>query len=230
MAVEQIKKGTYRFYLIDDELELPSVTTILTLLPKPRIVLWAVIQTIKFLIARGNLGQDAVSEGFVFHKRLLESLGAEGTNIHDLIEAYLTKGTECDHNALTRFKVFEKQKGYKSEAVEVVVWDDAENYRTAGTADLIGSCYDIPIVLDIKTSKAIRLSHKIQACIYRDLYEKRTGKKGYQSGVLLIPRDNKRKWEFHINTPEEEIVYRKIFKLLTGLFHILLSVGELDLT
>lgn len=230
MAVERIKRGIYRFYKIRSGVELPSVTTVLGLLPKPKIVLWAVMHTIKFLIKKGNLSQDSVSEGFVFHKKLLSSLADEGTNIHDIIEDYLTKQKESDHDALARFKKFEQQNGFECEEVEVTVWDESEDYKSAGTSDLIGACYGNKIVIDIKTSKAIRLSHKIQACIYRDMYEKRTGKTGYQSGVLLIPRDSKRKWEFYMNSPEEEKIFRAIYKLLTGLFHILLDIGELDLT
>lgn len=233
MDVKRIKRGTYRFYqfkIKGRDIDLPAVTTILTLLPKPRIVLWAVLQTIKFLVKKGNLEKETVSQGYSFHKQLLSSLADEGTNIHDIIEAYLTKGTESSHDALKRFRDFERQSGYKSEAVEVVVWSEDEDYQSAGTADLIGSCHGLPIVLDIKTSKAIRLSHKIQACIYRDLYEKVTGKAGYSSGVILIPRDKRQKWELHINTPEEEAQYRLIYKLLSGLFHLLYGMDELDLT
>lgn len=229
MEIKRVQRGIYRFYRVGED-ELPSVTCILNLLPKPKIVLWAVIQTIKFLIKKGDLGQETVSQGFMFHKQLLESLAEEGTNIHNIIEDYLTKKKESDHDVLVRFKKFELQNGFKVQGVEQIVWDKDLNYNSAGTTDLIGSCYDINLVIDIKTSKEIRLSHKIQACIYRDMFEKRTGKTGYKSAVLLIPRDSKKKWEFYINTPEEEQTFRKIYSLLTNLFHILLDIREIDLT
>lgn len=230
MSIERIQRGIYRFYKLDSGIELPSVTCVLGLLPKPKIVLWAVIQTIKFLVSKNNLSKATVSEGFSFHKTLLNSLAEEGTNIHNIIEDYLVKKKESSHNSLDRFKKFEIQKGFKIEEVEKVVWDTSCDYNSAGTADLIGSCFGINIVLDIKTSKAIRLSHKIQSCIYRDMYEKNTGKSNYQSGVLLIPRDSKSKWELYINSPEDELIFRKIYSLLTKLFKLLLDIKELDLT
>jgi len=228
--LEKIQRGSYRFYKLPTGKELPSVTTVLSILPKPKIILWAVMQTIKFLIGRGNLGQDAVSEGYVFHKKLLDLLAQEGTDIHNLVEDYLDKGKDSTNDALVRFKEFEKQKCYKSDAVEVQVWDEAQDKQTAGTLDLVGSCFNMPIVLDIKTSKKIRLSHKIQSCIYRDMYETRTGKTGYSSGVLLIPRNSKTNWELYINSPQDELTYRKIFSLLTQLFQNLLQLKELELT
>jgi len=230
MEVSRFKRGAYRFYRVKPGVELPSVTSILTLLPKPKIVLWAVMQTIKYLVGKGNLSQDTVFEGFVFHKKLLDSLAEEGTNIHEIIEDYLIKHKESDHEVLGRFKKFEQQNGFTIEAVELTLWDESPDYQSAGTADLIGALFGNPIVLDIKTSKAIRLSHKIQSCIYRDMFEKRTGKKGYSSGVLLLPRDSKKKVELYVNTPAEEGNFRAIFSHLTKLFQLLLKIKELDLT
>jgi hypothetical protein len=231
VAIERYNKGTYRFYNIEGVGELPSVTTVLGMLPKPKIVLWAVLQTIKFLKERGDLSKTSTSLGFVFHKKLLQLLAKEGTDIHNLIEVYATKGEDSDHDAVKRYKKFEKDSGFVCEKAEIVVWDN-EEYKSAGTLDLIGKCSHIPIIWDLKTSKAIRLSHKIQSCIYRDMYCKMHGidPKEMKSGVLLIPRDAKRKWDSHINSPAEEETYRKIFKLLSALFHILLEIGDLDLT
>lgn len=231
MEIKRYNKGTYRFYDIDGKFELPSVTTVLNMLPKPKIVLWAVLQTIKFLKERGDLSRTSTSLGFVFHKKLLQLLAQEGTDIHGLVEDYAMERKESDHNAVKRYKEFEASAGFVCEKVEETVWDEVD-YKSAGTADLIGRCSHIKILLDLKTSKAIRLSHKIQACIYKDMYCKKYGidPKDMKSGVLLIPRDMKKKWDYHINAEEEEVIYRKIFRLLSSLFHILWDIDELDLT
>ena len=51
-----------------------------------------------------------------------------------------------------------------------------------------------------------------------------------RSGIILLPRVNKEKWEVYINTSEEEIIFRKIFNLLSKLFYILMDIGDLELT
>ena len=231
MKIEKYMRGSYRFYNIHDKYDLPSVTTILGLLPKPKLIFWAVANTIKFLKARGDLSKASTSLGYVFHKKLLDSLSQEGTNIHNIIQAYILKGKDSDHNALARYKKFELQSGFKCDLVEHVVWDH-EEYKSAGTTDLIGSCSHIKILFDIKTSKAIRLSHKIQTCIYKDMYckQNKLDRETVKSGIILIPRVNKKKWEVYINTSEEEIIFRKIFNLLSKLFYILMDIGDLELT
>jgi len=231
MQIKKYKRGAYRFYDIGDQITLPSVTTILGLLPKPKLILWAVSNTIKFLKSRGDLSKTSTSLGFVFHKKLLDSLSQEGTNIHNIVQDYIRTGKKSEHNALERYKKFELQSGFKCDLIEHTVWDN-EDYKSAGTADLIGSCSHIKILFDIKTSKAIRLSHKIQTCIYRDMYCKQKGLdvKEVKSGIILLPRDKKKVWEIYINTVDEEIIFRKIFMLLRQLFQILLDIGDLDLT
>jgi len=230
MNINVRNKGSYRFYDIENIGDFPSVTTIIGILPKPKIVLWAVMQTIKFLKERGDLSKTSTSLGFVFHKQLLNSLAKEGTNIHKIIEDYVTKQKDNDHNALTRYKEFEKQYDFKCEHSELVVWDKDE-YKTAGTVDLVGKSSHIPILFDIKTSKAVRLSHKIQSCIYKELYCKlnKIDSSTMKSGVLLIPRDKPKKWDVYINTQDEEKIYLRIFKILSELFYMLIDLKELDL-
>ncbi len=229
--IKVYNKGSYRFYDIENEGSFPSVTTILGLIPKPKIVLWAVIQTIKFLKERGDLSKASTSMGFIFHKQLLNLLAKEGTDIHKIIEDYELDGKENKHSALTRYKEFKRKFDFHCEHNEIVVWDK-EIYKTAGTVDLIGKCSHIPTLWDLKTSKAIRLSHKIQSCIYKEMYCKLNNidSSTMKSGVLLIPRDKPKIWDTYINTPEEEKIYLRIFKLLNELFFILLDLKELDLT
>lgn len=230
MKIKRYKKGSYRFYNINEKVELPSVTSILSLLPKPGLILWAVMNTISFLKKRGNLSKTSTSLGFVFHKKLLDSTAKEGSEIHDLVEAYALNRKESEHNAVTRYKKFESESGFICEKIEETLWDTGL-LRAAGTADLIGKCSDIAIVFDIKTAKQIRLSHKIQAAVYKALYCLKNGLDfdSVKSGVLLIPRDKVRVYDYYINTKEEEDTYLEIFKVLRNLFDLLVKVGDIDL-
>ena len=230
MKITKIQKGDYRFYRIENK-EYPSVTSILSLLPKSGLIFWAVFKTIEFLKEKGTLSKSATSEAYGFHKRLLSSLAQQGTEIHTLIEEYAQKGKDSKHNSVKRFKDFQEQHNFVYTSSEQTVYD-WEYYRTAGTLDLFGTVFDTPIVIDLKTSKEIRLSHKIQATVYKDMYCKLNNidKKEIKSGVLLIPRDRVKKWDFHINSEKEEEDYRKIFRLLSILFQSLLKINEINLT
>ena len=77
MKIEKYNRGSYRFYNIHNKYDLPSVTTILGLLPKPKLIFWAVANTIKFLKAHGDLSKASTSLGYVFHKKLLDLVKLE---------------------------------------------------------------------------------------------------------------------------------------------------------
>ena len=96
---------------------------------------------------------------------------------------------------------------------------------------MFGKCNDFPIVWDLKTSKEIRLSHKIQSAVYKFMYCKlnKLDLNKVKSGVLLIPRDKPRTWDMYINTFEEEKLYLTIFTLLSNLFKILLNLNEMEI-
>lgn len=229
ITYERIQKGEYRFYkqLADGQptgQEYVSVTSCLSILPKPGIILWAVMQTVKYIAQKKSLSDKILGEAFHFHKQLLALLANEGTEDHNNIEHYLKTGEVVDpeDTSLKRFFQWEKESGFQMEATELMLGND--KLRSAGTADLIGHCSGVGMVIDLKTSKAIRLSHKIQAVVYKYMY----GEHQRKAGILLIPRDAKKKWEFYILTDEEEKTYLKIYFLLSQLFYILWDLGEID--
>lgn len=222
--LERVQKGEYRFYRnLETGQEYVSVTSCLSILPKQGIILWAVMNTIKYIAQKKSLSDKIMGEAFHFHKQLLSLLAHEGTEDHNNIEAYL-KGEWVDETdcSIKRFKEFEAQYGFQMESTELMLCSD--KLRSAGTADLIGNCNGIGMVIDLKTSKAIRFSHKIQAVVYKYMY----GEHDRKSAILLIPRDAKRKWDFYILTPEEEQLCLKIYFLLSQLFYLLWDAGEID--
>jgi hypothetical protein len=228
VMLERIQKGEYRFYrkLVDGQPtgeEFISVTACLSILPKPGIILWAVMQTVKYIAQKQSLSDKVMGEAFHFHKQLLSLLASEGTEDHNIIEDYL-KGIAVDETdtSIKRFKEFEAECDFHMEATELMLYND--KLRSAGTADLIGHCSGVGMVVDLKTSKAIRLSHKIQAVVYKYMY----GEHHRKAAILLIPREAKKKWEFYILTEEEEKTYLKIYFLLSQLFYMLWDLGEID--
>ena len=223
--LQRVKVGEYRFYeKIATKERFISVTSCLSILPKPGIILWAVMQTVKYIKQKQSISDKILGEAFHFHKDLLVLLANEGTEDHNIIEHYLLTGEIRDPKdpSIIRFKKWEEESGFKIEHTELMLSND--RLKSAGTADLIGKCSSVGMVVDLKTSKAIRLSHKIQAAVYKYMY----GEHDRRAAILLIPRDMKRKYEFYILTREEEQLYLKIYYLLSQLFYLLWDLGEID--
>jgi len=222
--LERVQKGEYRFYRnVETGQEYVSVTSCLSLLPKPGVIMWAVMNTIKFIVQKQSLSDKIMGEVFYFHKQLLALLANEGTEDHNIIEDYL-QGRAVDEadNSIVRFKEFEKNYDFQMEATELALCND--KLRSAGTMDLLGNCSGVGMVIDLKTSKAIRFSHKVQAVVYKYMY----GEHDRKAAILLIPRDKKRKWDFYILTDEEEKQCLQVYFLLQQLFYILWDAKEID--
>jgi len=222
--LERVQKGEYRFYRnVETGQEYVSVTSCLSLLPKPGVIMWAVMNTIKFIVQKQSLSDKIMGEAFYFHKQLLALLANEGTEDHNIIEDYLQgKAVDETDNSIKRFKEFEKNYDFQMEATELALCND--KLRSAGTMDLLGNCSGVGMVIDLKTSKAIRFSHKVQAVVYKYMY----GEHDRKAAILLIPRDAKRKWDFYILTDEEERQCLKVYFLLQQLFYILWDAKEID--
>lgn len=216
-------------HYVKDGVAYPSVTTVLKLLPKGGLIFWAISQTLKYISKYKYITPEISKKAYSIHKTVLAQLAQEGTDAHENIEAYLVEGkANKEDSFINRFKAFEKEYNFVLEKVEYTLHD--KELGSAGTADIIGSYYGNPIILDLKTSKEIRLSHKVQAVAYKDMYERELRKQGieteYEAGILLIPRVRKLKWEVLIIPKEEEDLYRKIYKCLRYLFAYLRKAGE----
>jgi hypothetical protein len=222
--LERFQKGEYRFYRnMETGQEYVSVTSCLSILPKPGIIMWAVMNTIKFIVQKKSLSDKIMGEAFYFHKQLLTLLANQGTEDHNIIEDYLQgKAVDEADCSIKRFKEFEKNYDFHMEATELALCND--KLRSAGTVDLVGNCSGVGMVIDLKTSKAIRFSHKVQSVVYKYML----GDHNRKAAILLIPRDAKRKWNFYILTDEEEKQCLKVYFLLQQLFYILWEAGEID--
>ena len=142
--------------------EIPSVTHIISIIKKKNITSWA-----------NYLGFKHISvKNFINDKAILGSL------VHERIECFF-QGTEAkpyfdqrtSNEVNKRFEIF---KTWYECAKPVPIWQEKEftNNRYGGKLDLLCKMYDDKIVLlDFKTSKAVRSSHFLQLGGYLNLIQ-----------------------------------------------------------
>jgi len=220
MKIEKIYSNGYRFYKIDG-VYYQSITSILKLLSKEKINEWAIKQTINYIVKQGNLSPDIISSAFKYSKRYLQELADKGTAKHLLAQNYLLTGKYKKDKWLDKFIAWKKEADFRTNKnlIEKTVY--SKKLGCAGTIDLLGTVYGQPVLLDIKTSSGIFLSHKIQVCGYKSIIEK-----DIKVGIIQISRDAKSK-NFRLLEKEEEENYTKIFLALNTIFDCLHTVGEL---
>jgi hypothetical protein len=154
----------------------PSVTTILKDgVPKPFLVDWAAQLAAEHAYSHPRptswTEEDAarlIHESKTQHKQLLETAGAFGTTVHELIEAEILLPGSSDGATDTRVRQYIDQwklwcRKYEPYFVynEVTVWSETHGY--AGTLDFMAHLNDGNLVLgDWKTSKSINNSYALQ--------------------------------------------------------------------
>ena len=224
MTISVCKKRGVRYYSDPDNgvTEVPSVSSVLNLIPKPRLTKWALKQSIDFLVKRKNITPEIISKTYGYHTHYLNKLADEGTANHKLMDDYL-EGKDVKINKwLQRFINWKDENDFKVTDIEKTVIDPKLGF--AGTMDLVGTIHGEPIIVDLKTSSEIRFSHKVQVCAYKVLY----GSIHHKVAILDIPRSaNKTSW--YILTESEEEEYTALFFNALNFFNQLDKVGELEL-
>lgn len=224
MTTKVCKKRGVRYYSDPDKgyVEVPSVTSVLNLIPKPRLHKWAIKQCIDFLVKQKELTPEIISRAYGYHEYYLDKLADEGTENHELMGKYL-RGEKVKVNKwLQRFIDWKDANDFVVTDIEKTIIDPTLGF--AGTIDLIGTIHGEPIIIDLKTSSEIRFSHKVQVCAYKILY----GSIGYKTAILDIPR-NATKTHWYILTESEEEEYTSLFFNALEFFNQLNRVGELEL-
>jgi hypothetical protein len=176
------KKGSDRFYKIDEGLELPSVTTILSAMNKPALVPWAAKQE-RLLIQR--IAEETGYNADAFTRRVretkyacytkLDAAGEIGTMIHDAIEASIkgltipVLGPEATQ-AFAAWRTWADEAKLEALMPEQTVYSVSHGY--AGTADLIGRADHRGerwlFCADWKSSSGLYLEHYLQIAAYRE--------------------------------------------------------------
>lgn len=169
-----------RFYTCPDGSIYPSVTTVLSVLPKDGIEAW-----------KKRVGEEEAG-------RILRQAGVRGTAIHDMAEKYL-KGENWSKGHMpgniASFKPIQKQL---YDFVDDIYYIEAPLYskflRTAGRVDLIARYDGIRSIIDFKTSRINKTPEMIsnyymQESAYAVMIEELTGM-GIQQLVTIMTSDD----------------------------------------
>jgi hypothetical protein len=204
-----------RWYEIEPGFELPSVTTVLSVLGKPALVPWAA-KTERELVreASASLYDDLAGTPKMKRLAYLATLDARlgkeraykkelsaaaeiGTAAHKLIEWNLRRelgqhvGPEpkVGERSLWAFMAFEDWKrsvDLKPVTMEQTVY--SRNHGYAGTLDLLAEVKGIVTLVDFKTSKAIYPEASLQLAAYAIALEEMGHWKAEQGMVVRLPK------------------------------------------
>ena len=231
-----LKEGHH--YRIGSEIY-PSSTTILSVLRKPAIEIWAVKTTVEYLGRRLNdvingkiklnsknaykLLMDARRE----HQAIKEKAAHLGRGVHKIIE--LTFKSELNtsdllkvidsnyYPAVTAFLNWKSSHDIKALGNEEIVYHEKLKY--AGTLDFRCEFNGEKYIVDFKTSKRIYPEMLLQLASYKHAYEFMHPEDiGYKVGILRLDKNSK---GFEWKTWNEDIVSIawNAFKYLVKYYH-----------
>lgn len=177
----QDDKGVWNFY--------PSVTKILSVLPKPGLTKWI-----------GNLGNTEA-------EKIVNQAAKRGTMIHAACEALLSQQKiklheafpdRIDQKCIVAFIDWFNE--YKPEIksidhLEMVV--ASNRYKFAGTLDIFCYIDGKPFIIDIKTSNSVHDSHRLQLMAYRYAFYEMTGIKA-NVAILHLNYRTKKGYTFYL--------------------------------
>lgn len=214
------KYSSHKTYINDMGQEVPSATTILSILNKPHLQRWA----------------NAMGFKRIKTEDVLKEASEKGTLTHECIETYLRKYTlgedkrfilgeeslKYKETIMKRMNGFikwvEQQSSLKPKLLEEELVDDT----FAGTVDYFGDVSGLNCVVDFKTSKSIYGSMFLQMAGYVYILEKR-GEVVDGAGILHVTED---KSTFHFKTREELQPYIETFLILVKVFHSWYDLSE----
>lgn len=159
---------------------------------------------LKYFDASGgsdSLIRWAFSQGSTYdeYTEALNETSINGTAMHDAIEQYLRDGTESQHLPEGWSNFVEK---YKPEPLVMEKRFFDNQLGVTGQYDFHGSIEwkgeRIPVIIDWKSSKAPRLSHKLQASIYARNVDCVDG-----AMVVAFGAQNKQRFSGSFITPEQ---------------------------
>ena len=207
------KFSDHSTYINKEEVEVPSVTTIIKLLNKPFIAKWA-----------NNLGWKRQS-----YDKVLEESANRGTFVHEILHEYLFKeGKKFNlsnpevlnflYENLNTFKEFEKDYDIKP------IWGEKSFSldKFGGTVDLYCELDNKYTILDFKTSKRFYSSHFIQLGAYIQLLEAND----YKVEQVAILRIREGEYDIRIIDREDMGRYIDIFNKLVDLFHMVYDLNQ----
>ncbi len=170
----------------------PGVTTVVGLLAKPQLIIWANrlglqgIDSTKYADAMADIGTLA-------HYLIMCHLKGKETDTSD----YSPNQVELAHNCFASYLEWEKNHTLEPVIVETPLVSD--DLQVGGTPDLYCKLNGIPTLMDFKTGKALYPEHSYQVAGYRAILEEK-GNEVKQCIILRIGRDEGEGFE-------EKIIY-----------------------
>lgn len=207
------KYSDHSTYINKNDIEVPSVTTIIKILNKPFIAKWA-----------NSLGWKRQS-----YDKVLEESADRGTFVHNILNAYIFRENKKFnlsnpevmnflYETIDIFKDFEKSNDFKP------VWGEKSFSleKFGGTVDLYCNLNGLDTIIDFKTSKRFYSSHFIQLGAYIQLLEANEYNVD-QVGILRI-RDGYS--ELKLLQRDEMEKYIELFNKLTDIFYIVYDLNK----
>ena len=128
---------------------------------------------------------------------IVRKASEEGTQVHEMIESYLN-GKElrfldsndnptCVPNVWQMFiKFVDFWEEYKPTLIEAEVHLFSDQYKVAGTCDLVCEINGELWIIDFKTSNHLQTTYDLQTAIYAQCFEECYGKKVDRTGILWL--------------------------------------------
>lgn len=199
-----------RYYLRDGELAV-GVTTVLQVLNKPSLVVWANrlgLQGIDSTKVRDQAGD----RGTITHLLITSELKNEVPDLSEYSQADIDVATLC----LNSFR--EWRKGHTLEIIHVETPLLSEMYRYGGTPDFLGYVNGELTLIDFKSSNAIYGDYYYQLSAYRQL-EIEAGYNVNKAHILRFSKENNAEFEDRMVTS-----FKKEFELFLhclGIYNLL---------
>jgi hypothetical protein len=181
---KQITMPDSRYYRRNGEYY-PSVTYVLSYYPK------------------GKFFEDWLKKVGYSSDYIVKKAGEEGTQVHEMIEAYLN-GEELNFlNSYGRpsyhpdvwqmfLRFVEWWEEYKPTLIETEVHLFSDELKVAGTCDMVCEIDGELWIIDFKTSNNLQTTYDLQTAVYGKCYEECYGKTPKRFGILWL-KSNKRK-------------------------------------
>lgn len=202
-------------YYNSEQKQIPSVTTVLSIINKPALVPWA-----------NKLGLQGINSS-----KYVSETAIIGTVTHKLIELYLKnepinfKDFECSkeqfEQAQIGFNKFKEWQSYQDECkvmaseLELV----SEKYGYGGTIDAIFELNGFLTLVDFKTCNRIFNEHKYQVSAYKEL-ARENSYNIEQVVILRVGRDSEENYFEYVPITDKQLkqgfkVFRAALKLYT---------------
>jgi len=187
-----------------------GVTTIIGLLNKPQLVVWANRLGLDG-IETGKYVDDLANVGTLAHAMVFAHLNNEKLNLDE----YSKNDIDRAENAMISFLEWSKDKNIKVILAETPLVSEA--MQVGGTPDLYAEINGEKVLVDFKTGKAIYDEHFLQVSAYRLLLEE-IGHKVNKAIIVRIGRDETEGFETRTITN---------FKINEEIFKHLLAIHQL---